>query len=281
VSQANALAKAGKLRLLHVPAGAYTYIPFNMYDPIWRDPSVRIAAVEAVDRGAIARQLPVSPGAPTGGPPPMSLVASNGNMAGLAYNLAHARALLEADGWRLGQGGVRYKDGKPLAFTLVTVAGVPLWDRCIGIVVYDLRLAGFAVTVQYQTFASLAQSLTRPPSDDSPGAWALAWTMSAASDARTLFGGRAALPPGGQDVGGYADAVVTTAMGTLAVGGSPAARRHAESALRTALRSDPPAIFLYRQTGLVATVPSLHIPVPTASLGQSLVDPQAWYVQRP
>jgi peptide/nickel transport system substrate-binding protein len=281
VSQAAALAKAGKVRLITMPTETYTYVAFNMNDPIWTNGMVREAAVEAVNRRGIERRLAVSPGTLTGGPPPLSLVASNGNMAGLAYNPENARALLETAGWHVGKGGVRYKGGEPLAFTLVTVSGVPLWDHYIAIVAYDLRQVGFEVTVEYQTFASLTASLSRPPGAASPGAWALAWEMTPTSDARTLFGGSAALPPGGQDVGAYEDPTVASALQTLAVDGMASARRQAETALRGALRNDPPAIFLYRETGLVATVPGLRVPMPTVSLGQNLVDPQAWYFTAP
>lgn len=281
-AQAGALAKAGKLRLLRVPTDQYAYIAFNMTDPIWSDGRVREAAVEAVDRRAIAAQLPVSLGAPTGGPPPLSEVASGHRLAGLGYNLTRARALLTAAGWRLGAGGIRYKDGRPLAFTLLTVAGVPLWDRYVGIVAYDLRLAGFGVTVQYMTFSLLSQALAAPPGRASPGAWALAWEMTATSDARTLFGGPAAFPPAGQDVGAYDDPAVTTAMQTLAAGrAGAAARRRARARLRTALHADPPAIFLYRATGLVATAPALRVPLPPAAIGESLAWPQDWYYATP
>ncbi len=280
-TQARALAKAGKLRLMRVPTDQYTYIAFNMADPIWSDGRVREAAVEAVNRRAIAAQLRVSPGTPTGGPPPLSLVASGGRMAGLGYNLSAARALLSAAGWAPGANGVRYKDGRPLAFTLLTVAGVPLWDRYVGLVAYDLRLVGFEVTVQYMTFSLLSESLAEPPGRGAPGAWALAWSMSPASDARALLGGHSAFPPAGQDVGLYDDPAVTAAMQTLAAGAGASARRHAEASLRRALRLDPPAIFLYQATGLVATVPGLRLPAPLADVGQGLAWPQDWYYVGP
>ncbi len=278
--QARALERAGKLRLISEPSATYTYIPFNMADPIWADPRVREAAILAVDRKAIASQLPAVLGTPTGGPPPLSEVATDGDMAGLGANLAKAERLLTAAGWKAGAAGVRAKDGKPLAFTLVTVAGVPLWDRYVGIVAYDLRLAGFDVTVTYQTFASLVDSLSRPAGPQAPGAWALAWTMTPGSDAQALFGGSAARPPGGQDVGGYADPRVTAAMNTLAVGASRKAMRAARASLRAALRADPPAIFLYEGTTMVATVPDLRLPRATVATGLSIAWAQDWYYAR-
>jgi peptide/nickel transport system substrate-binding protein len=280
-AQARALAKAGKARLLSEPSSTYAYIPFNMADPIWDDPRVRQAAIEAVDRPAIAAQLQISPGTPTGGPPPLSAVASRGAMAGMGYNLAKARSLLERAGWTVGEGGVRYRHGHPLAFTLVTVAGVPLWDRYVGIAAYDLHLAGFDVTVAYQTFASLSQSLARPDRSANPGAWALAWTMTPTSDARALFGGRDAFAPAGQDVGGYADPAVTSALQTLAVGAPAAAMKSARASLRAALRTDPPAIFLFKGTATVAVAPGLHIPVARVTTGQSVAWPEDWYYTRP
>jgi peptide/nickel transport system substrate-binding protein len=274
--EARALARRGRLRLVTLPTAQFTYIAFNLRAPLWQDPRVRQAAVYAVDRAAINRAVNRPPARLTGGPPPLSLVAPGGALAGMGYDPARAERLLSAAGWRPGPGGVRYRRGQALHFTLLTVAGVPTWDRTVAMAAQDLRAVGFSVDVEYAPFADLVRSLAGPQRSSSPGAWGLAWQMTGASDARTLIGGRAAFPPGGQDVGGYDDPTVTAALQALAAGGGAKARRAEERRLAAALRADPPAIFLFQTVGVMAVAPGLRVPRPGGLTGSALDWPQDW-----
>jgi len=280
-AQAQALSKAGRLHLVDVATGQYSYLAFNMRDPIWKDARVREAAIYAVDRQAINRQQDQPLDVPTGGPPPLNLASRTGDMAGMAYDPARAAALLDAAGWIRGEGGVRYKAGQPLSFVLETVSGDSAWDNDIGAVAGYLRLAGFQVTLDSVPFHQLVLQLAERPHGVWPGAFALAWDMLPGADARVLFGGAPALPPAGQNIGSYSDTTVADAMNALAAGGlSKADQAKQVRALATALKADPPALFLYQTVGVVALRPGLHAPTPVSSVAGILDWPQDWYWTR-
>ena len=84
---------------------------------------VRQALVQAADVPSIIKQL----GYPTREVREPLLLGQLGydpSLAQPSFNLAAAKAALEADGWQAGKNGVRAKAGQPLAFTL-TAADTP------------------------------------------------------------------------------------------------------------------------------------------------------------
>lgn len=280
-AQTIAMARAGRLHMQDVPTRQYWYVAFNLRDPIWTDPRVRQAAVEAVDTAAIAKAIGPRPVLPTGGPPPLPpLSGKGGQLGGLGYDPLNANRLLQDAGWVMAANGVRYRKGRPLVLTLETVTGVGAWQRTIEAVVADLREVGFEVTVDTVTFHDLSNQLPLRTHGPLPGAYALAWDMLAGSNALTLFGGRDALPPWGQDVGGYGDATVTAAMASLAAGGLSARKMHTvEGLLAKALYADPPGIFLFRPVGAVAWTNRLHLPSVAAASSSVLAWPQLWSIR--
>lgn len=97
----------------------WRHMGINMSRPILRDQRVRLALVEGVDWARINNtsyhgynQLAVSDVYPKlWAAPKIPLYR---------YDVADARRLLDAAGWTPGRGGVRYKNGEPLALTIST-----------------------------------------------------------------------------------------------------------------------------------------------------------------
>lgn len=90
------------------------------------DPAVRQALTRAVDLGQLAKVLTSGRGTPgtafTALPP--TACPGNSIAAALApHDLAKAKQLLDAAGWKAGTGGVRARNGKPLAVTFVYSTG--------------------------------------------------------------------------------------------------------------------------------------------------------------
>lgn len=105
-----------------VPAYLLDYVVANLRVAPFDDARVRRALALAIDRrslvdntyhgAAIAADAFV---------PPWSHFYTRG--AGDQLDLAGARRLLDASGWRIGPDGIRRKNGAPLAFALTTIAG--------------------------------------------------------------------------------------------------------------------------------------------------------------
>ena len=114
------------LRLVPFAANAVAYVAFNLtgrggkgVHPIFGDRDVRRALAMGIDRATLVRSLFGAEGeVPVGATARAQWIWSD-SIRQLPYDTAAARRLLEARGWRPGPGGVRWKGGLPLRFTLL------------------------------------------------------------------------------------------------------------------------------------------------------------------
>ncbi len=110
--------------ILYKPGLIYEHIDLNLDNPILADRRVRRALVHAIDREAISQQLfegkqPVAHGQTN----PLDRVYFDG-IPKYAFDPAKAGALLDAAGWKPGEGGVRRNAaGEKLQLEIMTTAG--------------------------------------------------------------------------------------------------------------------------------------------------------------
>lgn len=101
---------------LMLTAGTYTF--FNTTNPILASQKVRQALVQGVDQDQIIGQLSF-PTKPVKGPLLEGQLANDKALNQPTFDVAAAKAALDADGWTAGQDGIRKKDNKPLTFDLL------------------------------------------------------------------------------------------------------------------------------------------------------------------
>jgi peptide/nickel transport system substrate-binding protein len=102
----------------------FSKIDFNLERPVVGDRDVRTALAYGTDRAGIVKKLLHGFGlvAETDQNPRLSWAFTN-SVTHYPYDPARARAILDADGWRVGADGIRVKRGEPLEFEL-TALGV-------------------------------------------------------------------------------------------------------------------------------------------------------------
>lgn len=101
----------------------YTYLGFNLQNPMFADVRVRQALSYAVNREAIITGALFGQGEPTIGPFQPGSWVYNDAIQPYEYNLAKSRAMLAEAGWTPGPGGILQKDGAPFAFTILVNQG--------------------------------------------------------------------------------------------------------------------------------------------------------------
>jgi ABC-type transport system substrate-binding protein len=101
----------------------YTYIGYNLRRPLLQDVRVRTALGMAIDVDEVIRYVLYRQGRRTTGPYPQQTEYYDPDVKPLPYDPAGAERLLAEAGWRKNAEGILEKDGKPLAFTLITNAG--------------------------------------------------------------------------------------------------------------------------------------------------------------
>jgi peptide/nickel transport system substrate-binding protein len=86
------------VQVKEVPGANYSYLGFNLQDPLLRDPRVRRAVALAIDRDAIVRQALVGGSRPATAILPPEHWAGNAQLPPYPYNPEEARALLQQVG---------------------------------------------------------------------------------------------------------------------------------------------------------------------------------------
>jgi ABC-type transport system substrate-binding protein len=104
----------------------YTYIGYNSRRPPFDDPRVRRALGMAIDTKKIIDHVLYGQGEPITGPFVKQTDFYNHAIKPLPYDPEAAVTLLNQAGWHRGTDGYLQKEGKRLAFTLITNHGNPL-----------------------------------------------------------------------------------------------------------------------------------------------------------
>jgi peptide/nickel transport system substrate-binding protein len=118
------------VRLNTVLGNGYEHLTLNEKQfPPFRDAQVRRALTHAVDREAIVRTVLDNRVTIVNGPIQPLSWAYEPNVTTYPYDTAKANRLLDEAGWKRGPTGIRAKDGKPLAFTLITQAGYAIREN--------------------------------------------------------------------------------------------------------------------------------------------------------
>jgi peptide/nickel transport system substrate-binding protein len=117
---------ASRIRGVHIyltPIDAYDQIALNLQNPILADVVVRRALAYGVDRQSIADKVYHGVLTPTSSDQPPFSWAYDPAVRRYDYDPARAASMLDADGWKLGPDGYRYKNGQRLEIEYVTTPG--------------------------------------------------------------------------------------------------------------------------------------------------------------
>jgi peptide/nickel transport system substrate-binding protein len=239
------------LRLIPVPSPTVGYLLFNQRDrrdrqqahPILGDIRVRRAIGLALDRRLLVRVIFGSYGEVPYGPASPILWIRHGTPKPERQDLAEARRLLTAAGWRDSDGdGTLDRDGRPLTLTL-SLPNTSAIRKQMSVLIQE-QLRGIGVKLELQQldisvwserrtagdfdidFAALSQ-------DPSPTGLTQSWSCN-----------------GGNNVARYCNPRVDSLIDMAVLGrGDPAERWHA--VLRQ-IEADAPAVFLYAPTYVYA-----------------------------
>lgn len=112
------------------------------------DQTLRQALALATDKQTMIDQLVGGLGKVMNSPfPPNFTPWYDKSLPAFHYDLAKAKTMLDQDGWKMGSGGVRVKDGRPLQFTISTTSGNPQRTAEEELLSHDWGLAGAKVTI--------------------------------------------------------------------------------------------------------------------------------------
>jgi peptide/nickel transport system substrate-binding protein len=173
------------LKIYSQPSLGYTYIGYNLKNPIFQDKRVRQAFTHAINREEIVQYVLYGLGTVATGPFPNHLWYCNPNVKPLPYDPQKARQILSEVGWKDTNGdGILDRDGKPFTFTLITNSGNDT-RRDVGVLVQrQLREIGIDVTFELYEWSVFLKNFVNAKHFD---ACVLGWSLSVDPDAYEIW----------------------------------------------------------------------------------------------
>lgn len=218
-----------------------------MKKPLFADVSVRRALSMALDRKLILDKVAFGRGdlTDTALSPKISWAWTNGT-AHFDFDLPKAKALLDADGWKVGARGIRTKNGQRFAFNLSTQSDSTTGRAYETMVQSMWHDAGADVSIKNAETATFF--------DNNPATGTLqgghydvaifAWGGAADPDDSAVYSGHN-MPPRGQNALFWNDAIATRAMDDELATVDEARRKSAFAVEQRRFASQVPSIVLF------------------------------------
>ncbi len=127
---------------------SYTYMAFNLADPLFADKRVRKALTYAINRKEIINGVMQNMAQEITGPFLPGSWAYNENVKALDYDIKKAENLLAEAGWKRDKSGILKKDGKKFEFELITNNGNKQREETAVIIQQQLSKLGIKVNVR-------------------------------------------------------------------------------------------------------------------------------------
>ena len=137
---------------------SYTYLGYNLKEPLFKDRRVRQAISYAINKKEIVQGVLLGLGRIATGPYKPDTWYYNPHVKRYPYNPQKARVLLRACGWKLNpKDGLLYKNGRPFEFTIMTNQGNNSRMKTAEIIQWRLKKVGIKVhirTIEWASFIS-------------------------------------------------------------------------------------------------------------------------------
>jgi len=195
----------------------------------------------AVDRQAMLQNVFEGRGMLAVGPLPRAHPAADPSVRLPAFDRARAGQLLDSAGWRLDAGGVRRRNGRPLAFSMLVPSSSAPRVRYAVLLQQAFRDVGAQVTIDEVDFPTFFQrvgsgsfdaALHASGFDPSAGTMRQFWSAAAAGK-------------GGGNIGAFISPAFDATLDTALAARDRAARRSALARATQLLVDEAPAVWLY------------------------------------
>ena len=254
---------------------AYTYMGYNLKNPLFADKRVRQAIAHAVNRVEMIDGVLLGLGKPATGPYKPGTWAYNPNVRAYPYDPAKAKALLAEAGWKdLNGDGVLEKEGRPFAFEIITNQGNEIRAKCAEIIQRRLAEVGIQVKIRVVEWAAFVKDFINKRKFD---ATILGWTIPMEPDLYDVWHSSKTGPEELNFISyknGEVDALIEKGRETF----DQSVRKRCYDRIQEILAEEQPYLFLYVPDAL----PIIHarfrgVEVAPLGIGHNFIK---WYVPK-
>jgi peptide/nickel transport system substrate-binding protein len=244
------LREEGRMQIVESPGTDYTYLGFNMRDPILADKRVRHAIGHAIDRQSIVSYLRRGLAVPAVGILPPPSWAFERDVFQFRHDPAHARALLDEAGYHDPDG-----DGpEPRLHLTLKVSTTEFYRLQAAVIQSDLAAIGIALDVRSHEFATLFADVQRGNFQ----LCTLQWVGVSDPDMLRRVFHSAQMPPVGFNRGFYRDPEVDRLIDRATMETDDALRRPLYAEAQRRIAEDAPYVSLWYKTNVAIAQPDLE-----------------------
>lgn len=266
------LARQGNLRAIMLPGMDYAFLRFNLRDPastkrahpLFGNRDLRRAITMSLNRSTLVRSVLDTFALVPVGPVVRAYPTTDPRGSQLPFDSARASQLLDSLGWlRRGANGMRAKQGKELAFTLIIPTSSMNRIRMGPLIQEQLRRMGIRVHLEQLEGATQGDKESRGAFDASLDSWTMGSSPDGIRGAWTSSGvGR-----NGVNYGSYSnprfDALLDSALWA-----GPSDARERFTMAYSIINDDAPAVWLYEPRKIIG----IHRRIRTSGMR-----PDAWW----
>ena len=144
------------------PANAYTYMGYNLTNPLFSDTKIRQALSYAINRQNIIDGIILGLGKPCTGPFSYVSWAYNPKAKSYDYNPELASRMLREEGWKdRDSDGILIKNGKPFRFTILTNQGNIERIHAAEIIQQNLKAVGIDVSIRVMEWQAFLEQIDK------------------------------------------------------------------------------------------------------------------------
>lgn len=237
------------LRAILLPGTDYAFLQFNLRDPakslqphpLFGDRALRRAIAMSIDRDALVKSVLDTLGFVAVGPTVRAFPTTDTLVSQIAFDSARGRAILDSLGWsRRDGGGIRTRNGRQLAFTLLVPTSSNNRKRLAVILQAQLSNVGIRVNIEQMDNSAFMTRQQARSFDAVLGGWHL----GASPDGTRLAWSSAGLGKEGVNYGSYENPAFDSQLDSALLSGPERATERFTRAYRT-INQDAPAVWLY------------------------------------
>ncbi|MEA2014837.1 MAG: peptide-binding protein [Thermodesulfobacteriota bacterium] len=173
---------------------SYTYLGYNLENPLFRDRRVRQAISYAIDKGEIVEGVLLGLGQEATGPFKPGSWPYNPDVKRYPYDPRKAKKLLSEAGWKDSDGdGALDRDGRVFSFEIITNQGNEVRAKCAEIIQRRLANIGIEVKIRVVEWAAFINEFINKKRFD---ATILGWTITLDPDLFDVWHSSKAKPGG-------------------------------------------------------------------------------------
>ena len=166
-------------------AFAYTYLGYNLKNPLFMDKRVRQAISYAINKDEIISGVLLGLGKPATGPYKHGTWAYNDKVKIYRYDPDKARDLMKQAGWSdANKDGILEKDGRPFEFEILTNQGNETRQKCAEIIQRQLKEIGITAKIRIVEWSAFVTDFINKRRFD---AVILGWTIPLDPDAYDVW----------------------------------------------------------------------------------------------